>query len=83
MIEQPDPTHDVHVVRFEGDQTVEQVVEVMRLPNEPFAVNFVGGVEQLPAGTTGYFTIEFEPGRYAWACHMHAEAGMVHEFTVE
>ena len=81
--EQPERTHDVHVARLGEDGTVEMVVDVMQDPTEPFPFEFIGGAEQGPEGRTDYFTVTFEPGRYAWACHMHAADGMVEEFTVE
>ena len=81
--DQPELTHDVHVARLGPDDTIEMAVELMANPIEPFPFAFVGGAEQGPEGRTDYFTATFEPGRYAWVCHMHASAGMVHEFTVE
>lgn len=81
--EQPEATHDVHVARLGPEGTVEMVVDVMENPIEPFPFEFIGGAEQGPEGRTDYFTATFEPGRYAWACHLHASDGMVREFTVE
>lgn len=80
--EQPEATHDVHVVRLGPDGTVERAVELMEHPIEPFPFVFIGGAEQGPEGRTDYFTATFEPGRYAWICHLHAADGMVREFTV-
>lgn len=81
--EQPETTHDVHVARLGPDDTIEMAVELMANPIEPFPFDFIGGAEQGPEGRTDYFTASFEPGRYAWVCHMHASDGMVREFTVE
>lgn len=81
--EQPEATHDVHVARLGPEGTVEMAVDLMAHPIEPFPFDFIGGVEQGPKGRTDYFTATFEPGRYAWVCHMHAADGMVQEFTVE
>lgn len=81
--DQPERTHDVHVARLEDGQTLEAVIELMERPIEPFPVSFVGGAEQGPEGRTDYFTVTFEPGRYAWVCHLHASAGMAQEFVVE
>lgn len=76
--------HDVHVARLEADQTARDVADLMKgNPVEGIsAFTFIGGAEQMPAGHTAYFTAEFEPGRYAWACHYHADKDMVQEFTV-
>lgn len=81
--EQPEAAHDVHVARLGPDGTIDMVVDVMENPIEPFPFEFIGGAEQGPEGRTDYFTATFEPGRYAWSCHMHASDGMVQEFTVE
>jgi plastocyanin len=76
-------THDVHVARLEAGQTLEAAIQLMDRPIEPFPMNFVGGAEQAPEGRTDYFVIDFEPGRYAWVCHLHASNGMAQEFIVE
>lgn len=77
-----DRTHDVHVARLEEGESLESVIQLMSHAKEPFPVSFVGGAEQAPEGRTDYFTVTFEPGRYAWVCHLHAETGMAHEFVV-
>ncbi len=81
--EQPERAHDVHVARLGTEGTVDMAVALMARPIEPFPFRFIGGAEQGPEGRTDYFTATFEPGRYAWVCHMHAADGMVEEFTVE
>lgn len=81
--EQGDVTHDVHVARLGTDGTLQMAVSLMARPIEPFPFPFVGGAEQGPEGRTDYFTVTFEPGRYAWVCHLHAGKGMVREFLVE
>lgn len=80
---QPAQTHDVHVARLEDGETLEAAIALMGRPIEPFPMRFVGGAEQGPEGRTDYFTVTFEPGRYAWVCHLHASAGMAREFVVE
>ena len=79
----PGRTHDVHVARLEEGETLQQAVELMARPIEPFPMEFVGGAEQGPEGRTDYFTVTFEPGRYALVCHLHASSGMAQEFVVE
>lgn len=74
--------HDVHVARLEADQTAEDVADMMQGERQVSAFTFIGGAEQMPQGHTAYFTADFTPGRYAWACHYHADKGMVQEFTV-
>ena len=36
-----------------------------------------------PVGHTAYFTVNLEPGRYAWIAESAAAQGMVREFTVQ
>ena len=80
--------NDVHVVRLNAGTDLGQVVEWMDWMNvdglrEPAPAKFVGGIHEMPAGYTGFFTIDLEPGRYAWIAESGASLGMVQEFTVE
>ena len=45
-------------------------------------MEFLGGVDHLPANGTGTITVTLETGRYAWVSELAAQ-GMVHEFVVE
>ena len=82
--EQPADVHDVHLARLDDEATVDQLVPWFDgVPRAPAPALFLGGVEQMPAGSTAYFTVDLEPGRYAWICHEHADRGMVEVFTVE
>lgn len=75
--------HDVHVARMGPEQTLEDFAASMRGEIEFGDFYFIGGAEDMPEGSTAYFTADFEPGRYAFWCHYHSEDGMVQEFTVE
>jgi hypothetical protein len=78
--------HDVHLVRFDGDGTVDDVVPWMDWIDglrAPAPAEFLGGSEHLPAGNTAYFTFSLAPGSYAWISEGYASRGMVMEFTVE
>lgn len=78
--------HNVHLVRLEGDTTVEEVAQWMDWIDAlqpPAPAEFLGGAEQLQAGATSYFTVNLEPGRYAWISEGYAANGMVKEFTIE
>lgn len=81
--DQPDLQHDVHLARLEAGQAVEELAALMQDVSGISNWRFHGGAEQMPAGQTAYFTADFEPGRYAWVCHYHADKGMVEELTVE
>ena len=80
--------NDVHVVRLEEGTDLDEVIEWMDWMNlqglaEPAPAEFVGGIHEMPAGYTGFFTVDLEPGRYAWIAESGAAREMVQEFTVE
>lgn len=80
--------NDVHVVKLEEGADLDQVVAWMDWMNvkglgEPAPAKFVGGIHEMPAGYTGFFTVDLEPGRYAWIAESGAALGMVSEFKVE
>lgn len=79
--------NDVHVVRLDDGVSVDEIVPWMDWMNvdglrEPAPAVFVGGTQEMPVGYTAYFTVELEPGRYAWISESTAGLGMVKEFTV-
>ena len=81
------PGNDVHVVRLDDGVSVDEIVPWMDWMNvdglrEPAPAVFVGGTQEMPVGYTAYFTVELEPGRYAWISESTAGLGMVKEFTV-
>ena len=75
--------HDVHLARLGPDETLENFAASMQGDIEFGDFFFIGGAEDMPEGHTAYFTADFEPGRYAFWCHLHSADGMVQEFTVE
>lgn len=82
--------HDVHLVRLAGDTDLEALAGWMdwTQPNglqEPAPVEFLGGLGEMPAGSTGYFTVELTPGDYAWISEVPDPAGkgMLQTFTVD
>ena len=80
--------NDVHVVRLEEETDLDEVIQWMDWMNvdglrAPSPAAFVGGVHEMPAGQTAFFTVDLEPGRYAWIAESGAELGMVEEFTIE
>jgi len=78
--------HDVHLVRLTDGMSVDDVVPWMDWMDAfmaPAPAKFLGGAEQMPAGSTAYFTVTLEPGSYAWISEEFAPQGMVKEFVVE
>ncbi len=81
--------HDVHLVRLTEDEEVGTVEAWMdwTQPNglqTPAPVPFRGGINEMPAGATGYFTVRFEPGEYAWVSEVPnaSKKGMLKTFRV-
>lgn len=81
--------HDVHLARLEDDTDMEALTTWMDWTQPtgletPAPAVFVGGTNEMPAGKTAYFTVELEPGRYAWIAEVPkpGEKGMLRTFTV-
>lgn len=78
-------THDVHLARLDEVTSPDDVVGWMDFLDRmkaPAPAEFLGGIEHMPAGSVGYFTVELEPGRYLWVSEGYGAQGMVKEFTV-
>ena len=81
--------HDVHLVRLDEDVDMENLATWMDWTQAtgletPAPATFLGGLHEMPAGETGYFTVELEPGDYALIAEVPNPAGkgMLHTFTV-
>jgi len=50
----------------------------------PAPAVFLGGLQEMPAGSTGYLTVTLEPGRYAWIAEIPGTDanGFLKEFSV-
>jgi hypothetical protein len=78
--------NDVHVARLPEGLDADSVVPWMDWMNvaglrAPAPVGFLGGVQEMPVGSTAYFTVDLTPGRYVWISE-NARNGMVQTFTV-
>ena len=81
--------HDIHLVRVAGDLDLGELerwmdwTQAMGLQS-PAPAEFLGGTNEMPAGTTSYFTVVLEPGNYAWVSEVpgSAEKGMLKPFRV-
>jgi hypothetical protein len=90
----PDPPalgNDVHLVRLTDDVTIAEVAAWMdwsqpggliSAHDDSMPFQFLGGTHEMPVGATAYFTVELEPGRYAWISERSAQAPLYQEFTV-
>lgn len=88
--EQPDAGlgNDLHLVRLADTVRLDAVTRWMDWMEidglrAPAPATFLGGVQEMPAGQTAYFTVTVEPGRYVWISERSAEHPMSQEFTVE
>ena len=80
--------HNVHVARLEPDTNVDELVQWMNFFDvdglmAPDPSIFIGGMHLLPAGHTGYFTADLEPGRYLFVSEYTGHLGVMQEVTVE
>lgn len=79
--------HDINLFRLDGAEVAEIVawMDPMHLAEyrAPAPGRSLGGVEPMPAGNTGYVTVDLEPGRYAWVSESYGARGMVEEFTID
>jgi hypothetical protein len=82
--------HDAHVFRVDEDTDLDAVARWMdwRDPvgfETPAPAVFVGGVNDMPAGATTYFSVDLEPGDYALIAEVPdpRERGLLLPFTVE
>ena len=87
-LENPDGffLHDVHLARIPDGVSIDDVIPWMSWIDgmvSPAPVEFLGGADQMPAGSTAYFEMDLEPGSYAWISEGYAAQGMVKGFVVE
>ena len=67
--------NDVHLIRVNDADSIAETSAWMdwRTRNgleDPGPATFLGGINDLPAGTHGYFTVQLEPGDYAFIAEM-------------
>ena len=81
--------HDVHLFRLPDDLAPTEVEAWMDWTRPeglqtPAPAEFLGGLNEMPAGSTGYITVDLTPGRYAWVAEVPGagEKGMLQVFEV-
>jgi hypothetical protein len=79
----------VHLARLEDDTDMARLEAWMDWSHPdglqtPAPVMFLGGLNEMPAGHTGYLHVDLEPGRYAWVAEVPGARakGMLRVFTV-
>lgn len=83
--------HDVHLVKLNENSNLDEIETWVNwahptgLETPAPAGKFLGGVQDMPAGNTGYMTANFTPGRYAWIAEVpeSSSKGMLKTFTVK
>jgi hypothetical protein len=81
--------NDIHVIRVDGPEAITMAADWMdwRKKNgleTPSPVTFLGGVNDMPAGSTAYFSVDLSPGDYAFIAEVPEplESGHVLPFTI-
>lgn len=81
--------HDVHLVKLEENTDLEKLNSWMTWTtpeglNTPAPVKFLGGAQEMPAGSTAYISIDLKPGNYAWIAEVPdpKSKNMLKTFTV-
>ncbi len=81
--------HDLHLARLSADTDLAALAAWMDWSRPdglqtPAPVQFLGGVNEMPAGATAYFTVDLVPGRYVWISEVTNpdQKGMLVEFAV-
>ncbi|MBT8130932.1 MAG: hypothetical protein KJO35_01575 [Gammaproteobacteria bacterium] len=81
--------HDVHLLRLAADTDIASLVAWMdwRSPKgleTPAPAEFIGGVNEMAAGSRAYLHLDLKPGRYAWISEVPNAAGkkLLQEFSI-
>ena len=84
--------HDVNLVKLGENADVEALAKWMNwsdpkglITPAPAGVTFLGGINEMPAGSTGYFSVSLSPGNYAFISEVPspAEKNMLIPFRIE
>lgn len=84
--------HDVNLVRLTENANLEELESWMNwtdpkglITPAPEGVTFLGGVNDMPAGSKGYFEVELTPGRYAFISEVpnSLSKNMLKEFVIQ
>ncbi len=76
----PDSLYSANLAHLGEARTADEVLPWDR--HNPATVDFIGGIQDQPAGQTAYITTALAPGRYAWSVD-YGEEPLIKAFTVE
>lgn len=83
--------HDINIARLDAHANIEALEQWMDWSHPkglitpvPNGVTFLGGVNDMSAGSTGYFTVELDPGKYAFISEVPntKEKGLLKVFEI-
>lgn len=83
--------HDVNLVRLTNESDIEELENWMNwmdpkglINPEPAGFTFLGGVNDMPAGSIGFFSADLTPGNYVLVSEVpdSSEKGLLKTFTV-
>lgn len=80
--------NDVHLIRWDENtdrKTVARWMDAWKSEGlrAPAPAEFLGGIQEGAAGDTAYFTVDVQPGSYAWVMEMPVERSLIQEFTIQ
>ena len=80
--------NDVHLFKIKENTKMDEVAHWMDVFEKgglisPAPVTFLGGTNEMPKGENAYFTLELEPGKYAWIAEQDYENKLWKEFEVK
>jgi len=80
--------NDVHLIKMKPDTDINEVLQWMDWTNilglePPAPVEFLGGSQEMPVGNTSFFTINLDPGKYAFVSEAVMKEGNSLEFEVQ
>ncbi|SDB44121.1 hypothetical protein SAMN03097699_1361 [Flavobacteriaceae bacterium MAR_2010_188] len=84
--------HDVNILRYDNSANLDSLVAWMNWMKptglatpSPNGITFLGGVNNCEAGSSGYFSVDLEPGNYVLISEVPAadKKGLMKKFTVQ
>jgi hypothetical protein len=91
VVNQANEVHEMAIVQPAPGKTVQDILAWANKPGAPFPFLFVGGMAPIAPGSTEWFRLSLNPGRYVTFCFVtdpatgkpHIMLGMIYPFTVQ